>query len=210
VIRRAGRRAVDRTAVAHQALSLLLGYPDQRLFERRPVIADAVASLPDDLAAPLLEFLDHLTATGPATAQRDYVTTFDLRPRCCLYLSWWTHGDTRERGKALVRFKEIYRTAGLTPPEHELPDHLGVVLEFAAIGDREAGRALLVEHRPALELLRTALSGRRSPYARLVEVALATLPAAGPDVRETVRRIAATGPPQERVGLEPYPSGGPR
>jgi nitrate reductase delta subunit len=67
-----------------------------------------------------------------------------------------------------------------------------------------------VEHRPALELLRTALSGRRSPYARLVEVALATLPAAAPDVRETVRRIAATGPPQERVGLEPYPSGGPR
>jgi len=109
-----------------------------------------------------------------------------------------------------VRFKEVHRAAGLTPPERELPDHLSVVLEFAATGDPAAGRALLAQHHAALELLHAALHGRRSPYARLVGVVLARLLSAGPDVHDTVRRIAAAGPPQERAGLEPYPTGGPR
>ena len=197
-----------RTAVAHQAASLLLGYPDQELVEQLPMITDAIATLPDKAARPFRSFLDHLAATTPAAAQQDYVATFDLRPRCCLYLTWWTHGDTRERGKALVGFKNIYRAAGLTPPDDELPDHLCVVLEFAAT--ERAGRTLLAQHRAALELLKDALHRYRSPYAQLVEAVIATLPPAGPDVLTAARRIAADGPPHERVGLEPYPTGGPR
>ena len=197
-----------RTAVAHKAASLLLGYPDEQLFEQLPMITSAIATLPAKPAGPLRSFLDHLAATRPAAAQQDYVATFDLRPRCCLYLTWWTHGDTRERGKALVGFKDIYRAAGLTPPDDELPDHLCVVLEFAAI--EKAGRTLLAQHQAALELLKDALHRYRSPYAQLVEAVIATLPAAGPDVLTAARRIAADGPPQERVGLEPYPTRGPR
>ncbi|MFI7065262.1 nitrate reductase molybdenum cofactor assembly chaperone [Kribbella sp. NPDC050124] len=198
------------TAVAHKATSLFLGYPDQELFEQLPMITNAISTLPDKLATPLHSFAGHLAATTPDAAQRDYVATFDLRPRCCLYLTWWTHGDTRERGKALVGFKEIYRAAGLTPPEGELPDHLSVVLEFAATGDPKAGLALLTQHRAALELLKDALHRHKSPYAQLVETVLATLPPSGPDVVLAARRIAAEGPPQERVGLEPYPAGEPR
>lgn len=197
------------TAVAHKAASLLLAYPDQELFDRLPMITAAISTLPADVATPLRSFADHLAASTPATAQRDYVATFDLRPRCCLYLTWWTHGDTRERGKALVGFKDIYRAAGLTPPDDELPDHLSVVLEFAAT-EAKAGVALLTQHRAALELLKDALRRHRSPYAQLVETVLATLPPSGPDVLLAARRIAAEGPPQERVGLEPYPAGGPR
>jgi len=198
------------TAATRQAVSLLLAYPEQQLLDQVPTIADAVKGLRPAVRTPLRQFLDHIEATPLAALQQDYVATFDLRQRCCLYLTWWTHGDTRERGKALVRFKEIYRAAGLVPPERELPDHLAVVLEFAAVGDAAAGSALLVEHRPALELLHDALSKRRSPYALLVEVVRAMLPPAGPSVREAVRRIAATGPPREQVGLEPYPTGEPR
>ncbi|MEV0289623.1 MULTISPECIES: nitrate reductase molybdenum cofactor assembly chaperone [unclassified Kribbella] len=198
------------TAVAHKAASLLLAYPDEELFDRLPMITDALSTLPADVGAPLRSFAEHLAASTPAAAQRDYVATFDLRPRCCLYLTWWTHGDTRERGKALVGFKDIYRAAGLTPPDDELPDHLSVVLEFAATGDAKAGVALLTQHRAALELLKDALHRHRSPYAQLVETVLATLPPSGPDVLLAARRIAAEGPPQERVGLEPYPTGGPR
>jgi nitrate reductase molybdenum cofactor assembly chaperone NarJ/NarW len=197
-----------RIAVAHKAASLLLGYPDQHLFDRLPMITNAAATLPRDLSRPFGVFLDHLASATPTAAQQDYVATFDLRPRCCLYLTWWTHGDTRERGKALVGFKDIYRAAGLSPPDDELPDHLCVVLEFAAI--EKAGRGLLAQHRAALELLKDALHRYRSPYAAVVEAVIATLPPAGPDVLTTARRIAAEGPPQERVGLEPYPTGGPR
>lgn len=199
-----------RTAVTYQAVALLLGYPDEQLFANLPVIGNAVDELPDGTAKPVRNFIDHLTATGTAAAQREYVATFDQRSRCCLYLTWWTHGDTRERGKALVQFKEVYRDHGLTPPDKELPDHLSVVLEFAATGDLDAGRAILSEHRPAIELLRSSLAGRSSPYVQLLDVVVATLPAAGTDVRDAVRRIAAAGPPREKVGLEPFPTGGSR
>jgi nitrate reductase delta subunit len=197
-------------AVARLAASVLLAYPDDELSARLAPVAEAIVGLPARLRDPLRRLAAHLSGAARRDLQRDYVATFDLRARCCLYLTWWTHGDTRERGKALVWFKEVYREAGLTPPAGELPDHLAVVLEFAAVGDPVAGQALLADHRAALELLRDALTARRSPYADAVEAVLDTLPPAGESVRQTVRRIAAGGPPRELVGLEPYPSGGPR
>jgi nitrate reductase delta subunit len=202
------RASRQQVAATRQAAALLLAYPDDMLLERLPMLSDVLDALPADLGDPLRRLADHLGGAPLLRLQKDYVETFDLRARCCLYLTWWTHGDTRERGKALVGFKEIYRAAGLTPPADELPDHLCVVLEFAAIGDERAGGTLLAQHRAALELVHDSLRKRQSPYAAAVEALLATLPPAGADVRETVRRIARTGPPREQVGLEPYPAGG--
>ena len=70
-------------------------------------------------------FVDHLRATEPGQLSRDYVETFDLRRRCCLYLTYYAHGDTRKRGMALLQFTHAYRTAGVTLVDGELPDHLG-------------------------------------------------------------------------------------
>ena len=101
-------------------------------------------------------------ATQTALAAR-YVETFDLRRRASLHLTYYAHGDTRERGMALLRLKKLYRAAGLPMEIAELPDHLPVMLAFAALAPRGHGEALLAEHRPAIELLRLSLHDLGQP-----------------------------------------------
>ncbi|WP_020551938.1 nitrate reductase molybdenum cofactor assembly chaperone [Embleya scabrispora] len=86
----------------------------------------------------------------------------------------------------------------------ELPDHLAVVLEFAATGAPDTGRALLQEHRAGLELLRLALGDAGSPWVDVLDSVSATLPALGRDQRKAVAAPAAQGPPEEQVGLAPF------
>lgn len=189
-----------------QASSMLLTYPDSVLIEQLSLIDDAMSSLPARAAEPLSGVVAYCRATALTELQRRYVTTFDLRKKCCLYLSWWVHGDTRNRGYALVDFKAAYRNAGAMPPDDELPDHLAVVLEFAAQVDYRSGRDLLESHLPALELLRKALHDNKSPYAGVLDAVSTTLPPAGDEATATAHKIAAAGPPTELVGLEPYGS----
>ncbi len=84
-------------------------------------------------------------------------------------------------------------------------DHLAVVLEFAAT-EPGTGARLLTEHRAGLELLRLALTDDGSPWAQVLDSVSATLPALAGDEREAVARLAAEGPPEEQVGLDPYAS----
>jgi nitrate reductase delta subunit len=101
-------------------------------------------------------------------------------------------------------FKRAYRLAGVVLTADELPDHLCVVLEFAATTDPDAGTRLLIEHRAGLELLRLALADSTSAYADALAAVSATLPPlAGPE-REAVARLATEGPPNEDVGREPF------
>ncbi|TDC68566.1 nitrate reductase molybdenum cofactor assembly chaperone [Actinomadura sp. GC306] len=193
-------------ATTWQVASLLLGYPDEELLGRLPLLRRAAAGLPEPAAAPLAAFLDHLDATPLRQLESDYVETFDHRKRCCLYLSYYAYGDTRKRGMALLRFKQAYEAAGLVLDEGELPDHLAVVLEFAATGDVAAGRRLLLEHRAGLELLRLALTGSRSPWGTVLDAVSATLPPLSGRTEEAVARLIAEGPPEEEVGLAPYGS----
>ncbi|WP_106403697.1 nitrate reductase molybdenum cofactor assembly chaperone [Actinocorallia populi] len=193
--------------IAWQAASLLLGYPDERLLAQRPLLRRAVAGLPGAVGGPLGRFLDHLDAAPPSELAADYVATFDHRKRCCLYLTYYAYGDTRERGRALLRFKTAYREAGLVLDDGELPDHLSVVLEFAATADPETGHRLLTGHRAGLELLRLALTEARSPWGAVLEAVSATLPPLSGDDRQAVHRLAAEGPPEEEVGVQTY--GGP-
>lgn len=194
-------------AIAWQTASLLLGYPDEDLLARRPLLRRAVGELPPAIAAPLARFLDHLDATPPADLAADYVATFDHRKRCCLYLTYYAYGDTRKRGMALLRFKHAYQAAGLALDDGELPDHLAVVLEFAATGDAHAGRRLLSEHRAGLELLRLALADAGSPWTGVLDAVSATLPPLTGRHRDAVARLAAEGPPEEEVGLAPFGDG---
>ena len=190
---------------AHQVASLLLSYPEPDLLDRAPMLRQAVEPAPDEVRTPLLRFLDHVEATPLGELQRDYVATFDMKRRRCLYLSFLTHGDTRVRGQAILAFKQRYLASGVRFDAAELPDHLAVVLEFAATVDPDAGVELLVEHRPALTLIREALAGADSPYSLVIEAVEATLPPASGDVLERARQLAKDGPSHETVGLEPYP-----
>src|SRR6478735_6961179 len=144
-------------ALAWQAASLLLDYPDEALLARLPVIRAAARRLPAPLESSIGQFLDHLASTPLADLQEDYVETFDNRRRCNLFLTYFAHGDTRKRGMALLRFKQTYLASGFDLDEAELPDHLCVVLEYAATIDQAQGRQLMLDHRAGLELLRLSL-----------------------------------------------------
>lgn len=199
-------------AVVCQAASTLLQYPDESVRMRIPLVTAAVAALkPGPAHTALTGFLDHLAATPPRDLAEHYVAVFDRRRRCCLYLTWWTDGETRRRGHALAALKTRYRRAGLEPGAHELPDYLPLALEYAATGDLADGLALLQEHRAGIELLRLALRDAASPYADVVEAVCTLLPGPSPQDRAAAQRLARTGPPAENVGLEPYaaaPPGG--
>jgi nitrate reductase molybdenum cofactor assembly chaperone NarJ/NarW len=203
------RGRTDRVVV-WQAASTLLAYPDEELVARLPLVRAAVADLRPVLREPLVGTADHLAALPLLRAQADYVETFDHKRRRTLYLTYWVAGDTRNRGRAILRFAEVYRASGVSPPRGELPDHLAVVLEFAATVDPVAGHRLLAAHVTPLSMLHAALSEHGSPYAAVVEAVRATLPPPGPADLAEARRLARAGPPVEAVGLEPYPTGGPR
>ena len=105
---------------------------------------------------------------------------------------------------ALLRFKQTYLASGFELSDDELPDHLCVVLEYAATIDQERGRQLILDHRAGLELLRLALTATGSRWAGAVEAITSTLPPLEGDEMDAVRRLAAEGPPEEEVGLDPY------
>jgi nitrate reductase delta subunit len=192
-----------RDALAWQTQSLLLAYPDERLPEHLALALRVAAGQPKAVARPLQRFAEHAGRTPLPELAADYVATFDHRKRCCPYLTYYAHGDTRKRGVALLRLKQTYARAGWRLGDDELPDHLAVVLEFAAT-DPAAGARLLTEHRAGLELLRLALRDTDSPWAAVLESVSATLPALAGDEREAVMRLAAEGPPEEQVGLAPF------
>jgi nitrate reductase delta subunit len=187
-----------------QIASVLLAYPDPGLLANVALLSRMAARLPTDQGTPLVRFLDHIATQPLLDLEAHYVETFDHRRRCCLYLTYYAHGDTRKRGMALLQFKSAYRAAALELGTDELPDHLSVVLEFAASADAAAGRQLLLDHRAGLELLRLALGDARSPYVDVIRAVSATLPPLSGDDREAVSRLAAEGPPVEEVGLQPF------
>jgi nitrate reductase delta subunit len=192
--------------IAWQTQSLLLDYPDDELRERLPLLRAAAEALPEAVGAPLVAFCAHVDTTPAGTLTADYVATFDHRKRFSLFLTYFRYGDTRKRGMALLRFQQAYRAAGHRIAATELPDHLAVVLEFAATVDSAAGLRLLSEYRASLELLRLGLRDWRSPWCPVLESVSATLPPLGRRDREVVEQLAASGPPEEDVGLDPYPT----
>ncbi|MFD6356575.1 nitrate reductase molybdenum cofactor assembly chaperone [Nocardia tengchongensis] len=190
-------------AAAWQVQSLLLGYPDEALLDSLPMLARAVSALPEAVGAPLQRVLSYLETTLPLAAATDYVDTFDHRKRFSPYLTWFLYGDTRKRGMALLRFKQVYRAEGLVLGDEELSDHLAVVLEFAS-AHPIPGQQLLVEHRAGIEVMRMALRESASPWAGVLDSVSATLPVLHGTEREAIAKLIAAGPPGEDVGLEPF------
>jgi nitrate reductase molybdenum cofactor assembly chaperone NarJ/NarW len=193
----------ERHRVAFAAASALLRYPDEALLEDLPLFASAAGRLPSTLRQPFAKLCDHLTTMPLLDAQARYVATFDLKRRCCLYLSYYLNGDTRRRGQALWRFQDAYRRAGFQIVGGELPDYLPALLELAATGAEAPALELLQEHRAGLHVLFAALDETGSPYAGVIGAVDSLLPAPTTHLIATAARIAREGPPTELVGVEP-------
>lgn len=185
-------------------VSWLLTYPDRDVLARLPHLELIAADLPDGPREEVSSTLAALRAADPIDLAETYVDTFDTRRRGCLYLTYFSHGDTRRRGMALVRIKQDFRAVGVEVSSQELPDHLPLVLEFAAAHDAERGAKILRDNRPGIELLRLHLEEIRSPWHGALVALCATLPPLDEDDRGAILRLAQEGPEEETVGLDGY------
>lgn len=189
----------DERRRVHMAAAVLLDYPDAAWFDRLPAVTRLIATVPDAVRAPLERFVASAIAAD-AWDQR-YVTTFDLKRKCSLYLTYYATGDTRKRGTALVTILEAYRAAGWRFDAAELPDYLPAVLEFSALSDSDIAGALLASHREGIEVLRAALQDLNSPWADVVRAVTLSLPSIDAATRERYLDLISEGPPTETVGL---------
>lgn len=196
--------STEQLRVTWIAVSWLLTYPDEQTLAHYPMVRKLAADLPEPTRSALLRTADVLCERDPVTVQEEYVDTFDTRRRGCLHLTYFSHGDTRRRGMALLRIKQDFRTAGLEIGSEELPDHLPVVLEFGAAHDAERGAKILRANRPGVELLRLHLADINSPWHGALVALCSTLPLLDVDDRAAVLKLAAEGPEDESVGLDGY------
>lgn len=191
---------------AHMAASLLLDYPDAEFRQRAEAVAASLGSLPASLADEFRAFTDYALATDERAIEAEYVATFDLKRRCCLYLTYFLAGDTRRRGAALLAFLHAYRDAGWEFDADELPDFLPAVLEFSARSDSPTAAELIAAHREGIEVLREALEKQESPWASVVRAVCRSLPQLDAATRERYLALVNQGPPAETVGLS-FPAG---
>jgi nitrate reductase molybdenum cofactor assembly chaperone NarJ/NarW len=202
--RRNDRRQSQR-ASAYKLCSLALQYPDDELIAGRADLSTAAAELPaGPVAEPLGLFFAWFAQAPPLELAQHYVKTFDLHKRNGLYVTFYSHGDRRERGLVLLRLKKLYRAAGLPPEGPELPDYLPLMLEFAAAATPQHGELVLREHRPALEVIRLSLREQRSPYEHVLDAVCELVGGMSANERLSLEALLAQGPPQELVGPEPF------
>jgi len=188
-----------------RALGALLAYPGRDLLEALPEIAGVLESsrlLGTMQKRRLADLVSDLRRVDPYELEERYVALFDRGRATSLHLFEHVHGDSRERGQAMVDLGRVYEGAGFRLAGNELPDYLPAVLEFAELAP-QPGRALLAELREPIELVGSRLRERRSRYAVLLDAVLGTLPALTRRQAAEVRRLAEAGPPSELVGLEP-------
>ena len=197
------------TPIVLHAASLVLAYPDEQLLYNLETIRAALAGTSvEDQFRPLLSHLggelpgrDGDPTTRLARLQSFHVQEFDLSRKHSLHLSYWTDGDTRRRGAALVDVQRVYRESGLdVDMAGELPDYLPLMLEFTAASP-EAGLPLLQRFRASLEVIRLGLIADSLPHAGVLEAVCGCLPGEPAQTRAEVQARFGDVQPIEFVGL---------
>jgi len=154
-----------------RVLARLLGYPDAELRAHLPALREALRGERAVGAARLAELdalVDALAGAEPLDAEAAYVQLFDRGRATSLHLFEHVHGDSRERGPAMIDLARTYDQAGLYLAPGELPDYLPAVLEFASTLPPREARAFLGEMAHIFNALFGALRERQSAYASVL------------------------------------------
>ena len=154
-----------------RVLAALLAYPDH---EMRGYLGEMRAILRGEhvLSAERMQeidaLIDSLVTADPLEAEAGYVELFDRGRATSLHLFEHVHGDSRDRGPAMIDLAQTYEKAGLYLAPGELPDYLPAVLEFVSTQPATEARAFLGEMSHIFNSLFSALQGRASPYASVL------------------------------------------
>lgn len=169
-------------ADTYRALAVLLSYPTPETAALMPAVMavlEAERLTPAPLLRKLKPLADELSAPELYEVQSRYVDLFDRTRSLSLQLYEHVHGESRDRGQAMVELLKLYSSRGLELTAKELPDHLPVFLEFLSQQPAEDAAALLAEAAHVLEALRERLKKRNSTYAYVFDALLALADAEG-------------------------------
>jgi nitrate reductase delta subunit len=161
--------------LAWKALGALLSYPTPELVAALPEIGavlEGERGLGKSAKAALETLVAEIGAADLIDTQERYVDLFDRGRRTSLHLFEHVHGDSRDRGQAMVDLKEVYARAGFVLAGNELPDYLPAVLEFVAQLPQAEAREMLVDCAPIVRKVGEALQDRASAYAAVLAATL--------------------------------------
>jgi nitrate reductase molybdenum cofactor assembly chaperone NarJ/NarW len=189
-----------------RVLSALLQYPQQDLLDALPECDAALDAAPATVRAQLAPVFAHLAHASLVAVQEAYVDTFDRGRKYSLHLFEHLHGESRERGPALVDLMQAYRQAGFEIDANELPDYLPLFLEFLGSVPADVAQSFLDEAIHIIGALGVRLREAASPYACVFEVLvslarIAPQPLQQPPVRDMDEAMETFGP--THTGMEP-------
>jgi nitrate reductase delta subunit len=183
-----------------KVLSALLSYPQRDMLMALDEMAEVVADedvLPRENKAAVLDLIESLRGADLMDLQERYVALFDRGRALSLHIFEHVHGESRDRGQAMVNLMNLYRANGFEIAARELPDYVPLLLEYLSHRSREQASQLLQDAMPVLSLLGARLAERESPYHAIFD-ALAGF-AGEPEDLETIRTQAQSEGPDETV-----------
>ncbi len=189
----------------YRILSALLTYPEQDLIDALMEIDDALDAYPD-AQETLAELTDFFKQHDLIALQENYVATFDRNPAHSLHLFEHVHGESRDRGQAMVDLLHEYQQHGFEPDAAELPDHVPLFLEYLSLVSPAQAEALLGDAIHVLAAIGRRLGRNESPYAAVFAVlctltAVVPLEQTDPPVRDMDEAMETFGPGVD--GVEP-------
>jgi nitrate reductase delta subunit len=202
----------------YKVLSALLLYPEAELVAAREQLEQLLLEQQPEWHAALGELFAHIGGKPLIDLQQEYVQTFDRSPAHSLHLFEHIHGESRDRGQAMVDLMEEYRRHGLQMVGDDLPDYVPLFLEFLSEQTAEEAERLLGDAIHVLAHIGRKLRANGSPYAAVFDVlqTQTTVQAeelSGPPVRDMDEALETFGPgadgiePLLKPGMGPLPGG---
>ena len=183
-----------------KVLSLLLSYPEAEMLtalDEMAAVIEQEKQLPRDNKKPVLALINSYLGADLLDLQEHYVALFDRGRYVSLHIFEHVHGESRDRGQAMVNLLQMYEAHGFEMSTHELPDYIPLFLEFLSQQEPAEALKLLQDSMPVLSLLGARLAERGSKF-RVIFDALGGL-AGEPEGIKAIRQQAATETPDETL-----------
>ena len=187
-----------------KVLSVLLCYPQPEMQAALAEMATALAQenrLPESTRRALQALINQMQCADLMDLQESYIGLFDRGRALSLHLFEHIHGQSRDRGQAMVDLLETYRRHGFELSARELPDYLPLFLEYLAQRPADEALSLLTDAMPVIALIGARLAERGSDY-HVVFDALAALVGEPASIADIRRQAAIEGPDETVVNMD--------
>ena len=193
-------------AQGYQVLSALLQYPEPELLDEQPQLNQLLLETLPRWHSRLQPLFAHLNGTRLIDLPQQYVMTFDRNPSHSLHLFEHIHGESRDRGQAMVDLLAEYSKHGLEMVGNDLPDYVPLFLEFLSQQEQGEAERLLGDAIHVLAFIGRKLRANGSPYACLFDLLQTLTPVQAeelsePPVRDMDEALETFGPGAD--GIEP-------